>query len=149
MLGATPDTSARLRSWACARAIGSSPSAGTPIASWVEIFIAQLAVDRGARRSTVAVERGEAARSTLPMPAEQREPLLLEPAPRRPTRRSWATSSTGMPAYKAGLKEGDRILAVNGKPITTWDELPLRAARHRSISRCTLARRARRSRRST
>jgi regulator of sigma E protease len=31
---------------------------------------------------------------------------------------------TGMPAYKAGLKEGDRILSVEGKPIATWDELP-------------------------
>lgn len=30
----------------------------------------------------------------------------------------------GMPAYKAGLKEGDRILAVNGKPVTRWEELP-------------------------
>ena len=33
--------------------------------------------------------------------------------------------ATGMPAYKAGLKEGDRILAVAGRPVTTWDELPL------------------------
>jgi regulator of sigma E protease len=31
---------------------------------------------------------------------------------------------TGMPAYKAGLKEGDRITAVNGRPVATWDELP-------------------------
>jgi regulator of sigma E protease len=29
-----------------------------------------------------------------------------------------------MPAYKAGLKEGDRILAVNGRPIQAWDQLP-------------------------
>ena len=31
---------------------------------------------------------------------------------------------TGMPAYSAGLKEGDRILAVNGRPIRVWSELP-------------------------
>src|SRR6058998_1215664 len=30
-----------------------------------------------------------------------------------------------MPAYKAGLKEGDRILAVNGKAVATWDDLPI------------------------
>jgi regulator of sigma E protease len=30
---------------------------------------------------------------------------------------------TGMPAYKAGLKKGDRVLAVNGKAISAWEEL--------------------------
>ena len=29
----------------------------------------------------------------------------------------------GMPAYKAGVKEGDRVLAVNGKAIHAWQEL--------------------------
>jgi regulator of sigma E protease len=31
---------------------------------------------------------------------------------------------TGMPAYKAGLKVGDRILAVNGVQVKEWDDLP-------------------------
>jgi regulator of sigma E protease len=31
---------------------------------------------------------------------------------------------TGMPAYRAGLKTGDLILAVNGRPIADWDQLP-------------------------
>ena len=31
---------------------------------------------------------------------------------------------TGMPAYKAGLKEGDHILAVEGQPVKFWEELP-------------------------
>jgi hypothetical protein len=31
---------------------------------------------------------------------------------------------TGMPAYKSGILEGDRILAVNGEQVTVWDDLP-------------------------
>ena len=31
---------------------------------------------------------------------------------------------TGMPAYKAGLKEGDHILAVDGRSVSVWEELP-------------------------
>jgi regulator of sigma E protease len=28
-----------------------------------------------------------------------------------------------MPAFAAGIRQGDRVLAVNGKPIKSWDEL--------------------------
>jgi len=31
---------------------------------------------------------------------------------------------TGMPAYQAGIKEGDRILSVNGRPVHVWNDLP-------------------------
>jgi regulator of sigma E protease len=30
----------------------------------------------------------------------------------------------GMPAYKAGLKERDSIVAVNGQPVSVWEDLP-------------------------
>lgn len=29
----------------------------------------------------------------------------------------------GSPAARAGIAEGDRVLAINGKPVSTWDEL--------------------------
>lgn len=28
-----------------------------------------------------------------------------------------------MPAYEAGIEEGDRVLAVNGQPVETWEEM--------------------------
>src|SRR5262249_59459604 len=31
--------------------------------------------------------------------------------------------STGMPAYRAGVKEGDRVLAVDSKPIETFADI--------------------------
>jgi regulator of sigma E protease len=33
------------------------------------------------------------------------------------------TVHSGLPAYRAGLREGDRILAVAGEPITAFDEI--------------------------
>jgi regulator of sigma E protease len=30
----------------------------------------------------------------------------------------------GLPAHQAGLRSGDRIVEMNGKPVSTWKELP-------------------------
>src|SRR6185295_13860686 len=56
--------------------------------------------------------------------AEQREPFFssLRFPPDPPV---IGNVVTGMPAYKAGLKEGDRIVSVVGKPIQSWDQLPV------------------------
>ena len=39
------------------------------------------------------------------------------------TRAAIGETMPGMPAVKAGLKPGDRILAINGSPVVYWDEL--------------------------
>jgi regulator of sigma E protease len=59
---------------------------------------------------------------TVALTPSEREPVLLSmhPPADAPV---IGNVVTGMPAYKAGLKEGDRILSVNGHPIATWDQL--------------------------
>ncbi|TMQ67868.1 MAG: site-2 protease family protein [Candidatus Eisenbacteria bacterium] len=73
---------------------------------------------------------------TIPLAPEAREPVLsgLRRPPEPPIVGGVAT---GMPAYTAGIKEGDRILAINGRPITVWDELP-RALQGNADRRMTL-----------
>jgi len=119
-LGATPDSSeafrAGLREGDRVVAVG-----GRPVRSWIEIFTVSERQPKG-HPLPVLVQRG-GAQLSITVPAEQREPVLS--SLRRPSDPPVVgVVVTGMPAYKAGLKEGDLILAVNGKPIGVWDELP-------------------------
>lgn len=94
---------------------------GTPVASWVPIFVTNSKIPND-RPIELTVERGSR-RETLVIPAGEREPVFSG-LRRPPTLPVVGAVITGMPAYKAGLKEGDRVTAVNGKEIHTWEELP-------------------------
>jgi regulator of sigma E protease len=118
-LGATPDTSvayrAGLREGDRVIAVG-----GTPVRSWVEIFVSNSRVPRKQPvEFRVSRPAGEFAIRLSP---EQREPLFSSlQRPEDPPIVGGVL--TGMPAYKAGLKEGDRILSVDGEAIATWSDL--------------------------
>lgn len=132
LLGATPDTSV-------AHALGLREGdrivavEGEKVSSWLPIFLANSKVPKG-RPVSITVERG-AQSLTFAVPPERREPVFssLRHPPDPPV---VASVSTGMPAYKVGLKEGDVIVAVDGQPIAAWDELPksLRGRADRKIA---------------
>ena len=118
-LGATPDTSqafrAGLREGDRVVEVG-----GRPVQSWIGIFAAS---ERRPKDQTLAIRVERGARTvTIVLLPEQRE-VVLSSLMRPPDLPVVGVVMTGMPAYKAGLKEGDRILALDGRPIRVWDEL--------------------------
>ena len=119
-LGATPDTSAAYRAGLREgdRVVAVNDK---PVSSWIAIFVASS--DAPKEQPVVLTVEREGARLTVTAPPGERETLMS--SLKRPADPPIVGGVvTGMPAYKAGLKEGDRITSVNGRPITTWDELP-------------------------
>lgn len=120
-LGATPDSSVAYRQ-GLREGDHITALSGMPTRTWVEIFVRNSSVDH-ARPVDLTVDRGGRA-LTVHVPPAEREPLFS--SLRYPADPPIVGGvATGMPAYKAGLQEGDRILAVDGRPVHTWDELPL------------------------
>jgi len=122
MLGATPDSSVAagygLRAGDRIVAVGD-----TPVSSWVSIFLTNSHVPETEGVRVTAERQGK--RFDIDLGPEAREPFFSS-LRRPPDPPVVGGVVTGMPAYKAGLREGDRILAVNGEPVEVWDDLPLR-----------------------
>ena len=120
VVGATPDTSV---AWHAGVREGDRvvKVAGRSVNSWVEIFLANSETPNS-EEVQVEVER-DGQSHTLHFTAAEREPFFSS-LRRPPIPPIVGSVVTGMPAYKAGVREGDRVLSVNGNPIQTWDQLP-------------------------
>jgi regulator of sigma E protease len=133
VLGATPDTSV---AYAVGLRAGDRVVSlnGTPTASWQSIFQTNERA-RKDRPTLLGLER-EGRPLAITLAPEQREPVLLsiKPVDDPPV---IGMVVAGMPAYKAGLKEGDRVLAVDGRAVSVWRDLPA-ALRGRVDSTVTL-----------
>jgi regulator of sigma E protease len=119
VLGALPDTSAAYRA---GLREGDRVTAvdDTPVGSWFAIFVTDRRKPEKQDLGFTA-SRGDSSFS-IHVPAGMRKAFLASLD--RPSDPPVVGSVvTGMPAYKAGLKERDSILAVNGTPVTVWDDL--------------------------
>ncbi len=95
---------------------------GKPTRTWHDLENASTPVDG---KSPVSFELRRAGQPlTLLIPARQTKAVLgdLQPPPPPPV---VGGVGTGMPAYRAGVKEGDRVLAVDGKPVHSFTEIAL------------------------
>jgi regulator of sigma E protease len=92
----------------------------TPVRTWHDLDVAA-----GGRRErepfTLTLQRGE---TVLPVevPAADATTVLGDLGPESSPAVVGAVS-TGMPAYRAGIQEGDRIVAVNGQPVERFEDI--------------------------
>src|SRR6266850_4616384 len=94
---------------------------GTPVASRIELGLANSRRP-GSEPIQIRLER-DGKPVEIPIAPQSRDTFFENLAPPR-TPAIVGGVMTGMPAYRAGLKTGDRIRAVNGKPVDSWDDLP-------------------------
>jgi regulator of sigma E protease len=91
---------------------------GRPISSWKGFLDG---VDNSRGTAAVEVHDAGGATHTVNVPEALADSVLgsvrvrIEPMV--------GSVAVGLPAYPAGLREGDRVRAVNGQPVTIWEDL--------------------------
>lgn len=93
---------------------------GHELKTWRDLEAATRSLDEKGETALELTRGTETVRVQLP--AERMKQLLggLQPPPPPPV---IGAVSTGMPAYRAGLKEGDRILSVAGQPVESFADI--------------------------
>ncbi len=92
----------------------------TPIRTWHDLELAAAARDTNASLAFSLVRDGRGAAVTVPAAAARAVLGSLEP-PRIPAMVGMVRS--GLPAYRAGVREGDRIVAVAGQRVSSFDQI--------------------------
>ena len=97
---------------------------GRPIDTWHDLELAANALDPSspARFGVLRDTPTGSVRLDLAVPGADAKPVLRDLAPVK-IRAIVGGVALGMPAYLAGIKQGDRVLQVDGKPIHTFDEI--------------------------
>src|SRR5262245_36013065 len=91
---------------------------GQPVTSWKKFYDA---VQAAKGDPLVHVRDAAGSVHAVQVPAAMKDSVLGDVNPRiEPV---VGTVSVGLPAYPAGIQTGDRILAVNGKPVILWEDM--------------------------
>jgi regulator of sigma E protease len=92
----------------------------TPVESWRDFATALEEVGSDAP-AEVRVDRAGSGEAILVIPPGSGAPVIGALIPR--TEPVVGEVAPGMPAFQAGLRSGDRVVAVNGTPVATWEAM--------------------------
>ncbi len=118
-LGPLPDTTA---AWAEGLREGDTFTRydGKPLATWHDLELAARGLET---RPSAKLELSRAGQPlAVTLPAERMKRVLGDLQPPPPPAIVGGVG-TGMPAYRAGVKEGDRVLQVSGHPVQTFSDV--------------------------